>query len=215
MGFLDYHFKFQTDLSMKKFIKLILIITFISPITAQNNRLTKAQIDSLPNTVENQFLKTYSKASNWNQYKMIKRVNFLSFQKNILDSVSVFKKTIVDKNALLTKKDSSISKLEANIKQLETSVDESKAKENSISLLGLQVKKQLYNSILWGIIGLLAFIMIFFIYKYKSNLSNTKESKNNLIELENEFESFRKKTIEKEQKLRRQLHDEMNKNRNN
>ncbi len=199
---------------MKKIIKLILIILFVSPICAQNNRLTKKQIDSLPNTVENQFLKTYSKAQNWNQYKMIKRIDFLSFQKNILDSVTGFRKTIVSKDLLVQQKDSSITNLTSTISALETSIDESKAKEDSISLLGIPVKKQLYNSILWGIIGVLALVMFFFIYKYQSNVSATKESKISLSELENEFESYRKKTIEKEQKLRRQLHDEINKNRN-
>ena len=36
----------------------------------------------------------------------------------------------------------------------------------------------------------------------------------NILEVENEFEAHRKKTLEREQKLRRQLHDEINKNRN-
>ncbi|WP_407267387.1 hypothetical protein R8G64_12630 [Tenacibaculum maritimum] len=41
----------------------------------------------------------------------------------------------------------------------------------------------------------------------------TKEAKNNLAEIEQEFEEHRKKSLEKEQKIRRQLQDEINKQR--
>jgi hypothetical protein len=43
----------------------------------------------------------------------------------------------------------------------------------------------------------------------------TKEAKANLQEAEEELTLFRKKSLEREQKLRRQLQDEINKNRNN
>jgi len=197
---------------MKNLINFLAIFLCISSTFAQQS-LTKKQIDSLPNTIENQFLKIYAHGKRWNQYKMIEKKEFLSFQKNILDSVAKIKETVVSKNQLITEKESSIEKLNTEIKALNTLVTESKDKENTISLLGIPLTKQLYNSILWGIIGLLFLATIFFFYKYNNNIGITKEAKTNLAELEDEFEKFRKKTIEKEQKLRRQLHDEMNKNR--
>ena len=42
----------------------------------------------------------------------------------------------------------------------------------------------------------------------------TKQAQENLITVEEEFEAHRKKALEREQKLRRQLQDEVNKHRN-
>ena len=198
---------------MKNLIKFLLVTLFFTNALNAQNKLTKGQIDSLPNTIENQFLKTFSKGKRWNEFKMIKKTDFLGLQKRILDSVTKYKGTIVSKNNMLAEKEASINTLKSNIVLLEETVVDARAKENSISMLGFPIKKQLYNSILWGIIGLLSLGIAFFIYRYKNNIKSTKESKSNFLELEEEFESFRKKTIEKEQKLRRQLHDEINKNK--
>jgi hypothetical protein len=56
--------------------------------------------------------------------------------------------------------------------------------------------------------------MLFFMYKFSNSNLLTKEAKHNLAEVEQELSQFRKKTLEKEQKLRRQLQDEINKQRN-
>jgi hypothetical protein len=53
-----------------------------------------------------------------------------------------------------------------------------------------------------------------FIYKYNNKKHFTKKAQNDLTEIEEEFAVFRKKTLEREQKLRRQLQDEINKQRN-
>ena len=198
---------------MKNLFTFLCILWGISAVVAQN-RLTKKQIDSLPNTIENQFLKTYSKGKNWHEYKMIDKAHFATLKTSILDSVSKLKKTIVSKEQLITEKQNTITSLKSEIATLDQSLNNAKNQENSISLFGTPVDKDIYNSIVWSIIGILALGMAFFIYKYNNNISITKEAKNNLVEIEEEFENHRKKTIEKEQKLRRQLHDEVNKNRN-
>ena len=89
----------------------------------------------------------------------------------------------------------------------------SQSKVDNISLFGLLLNKTTYNSILWGLIGVLLISLLFFIYKFKNSNVLTNEAKASLVDVEQEFEQFRKKTLEKEQKLRRQLQDEINKQR--
>jgi len=144
---------------------------------------------------------------------MIVKTDFLNFQKSVLDSVTSLRKTITDKNTIINQQKTSVTELEGKITSLEENLNDAVAKEDSINFLGAPVSKTTYNSILWSIIGILTLGMAFFIYKFKSNIGTTKEAKRSLAETEDEFEKFRKKSIEKEQKLRRQLHDEVNKNR--
>lgn len=194
-----------------KSIKLLFIL-LITSATAQK-RLTKAQLDSLPNTIENEFVKIYNKGNNWHEYKMIKRVEFTTFQKNVLDSVSAIKKDVVAKQQTINQQNTNITSLNEKISKLNTDLSTALEKEDSISFLGIPLSKVAYNSLVWIIIAVLLAGLLFFIFKFKNSNLLTKNAKNNLVEIEQEFEEHRKKTIEREQKLRRKLQDEINKQR--
>ena len=195
-----------------KILKIIFFVIITQNIVAQK-QLSKAQVDSLPNTIENQFTKIYRLSNNWQDYKMIKRSEFVSFQKNILDSVVNLKKDIVTKQLRIENHSKSTNALKEEIKSLKENLSLSIEKEDAISLLGMSLKKGTYNSILWGIISLLLIALSFFIFKFSNSYVVTKEAKDSLTDVENEFEHYKKKSIEKEQKLRRQLQDEINKQR--
>ena len=86
-------------------------------------------------------------------------------------------------------------------------------KKNSISFLGIQLNKSTYTITVWSIILLLIIALFYFIYQYKNSYSILSESKSNLSETEEELTIYKKKSLEREQKLRRQLQDEINKQR--
>lgn len=66
---------------------------------------------------------------------------------------------------------------------------------------------------MWGIVIVLALLLGVFIYKFRNSNSITSESRKALEILEAEYEEHRRNSIEREQKVRRQLQDEINKNR--
>ena len=195
-----------------KILKILFFVIITQNIVAQK-QLSKAQVDSLPNTIENQFTKIYRLSNNWQEYKMIKRNQFVSFQKNILDSVVDLKKDIVSKQLKIDNHSKSSNALKEEIKSLKENLSLSIEKEDAISFLGMSLRKGTYNSILWGIISFLLITLSFFIFKFSNSYVVTKEAKDSLTDVENEFEQYKKKSIEKEQKLRRQLQDEINKQR--
>jgi len=80
-----------------------------------------------------------------------------------------------------------------------------------MSFLGSLVSKGTYNIILWTIIGSLLLLLLFFIYKFRNSNILTQEAKTNLSELEIEYEDHRRRALEREQKISRQLQDEINK----
>jgi hypothetical protein len=70
-----------------------------------------------------------------------------------------------------------------------------------------------YNILMWSIIAALLSLLLFFIYKFKNSNALTREAKLKLDEVETEFEEHRRTALEREQKVRRQLQDELNKNK--
>ncbi|WP_299106921.1 hypothetical protein [uncultured Tenacibaculum sp.] len=192
-----------------KAIKILTLAVIILGTINSNAQET----EKLPNTVENQFKELYKKSNNYQIYKVIKKNDFLALQKSTLDSVHTLKKSINTKEKQINQHLTSIKELQAKIKNLNTDLSTSIAKEDAISFLGIQLKKGTYNTILWSIIIGLFTALAFFVYKFNNSNTVTRETKDLLLETEEEFETHKKKAIEKEQKLRRQLQDEINKQR--
>jgi sensor domain CHASE-containing protein len=82
-----------------------------------------------------------------------------------------------------------------------------------MSFLGAQVSKVTYNFILWTIILGLLLLLLLFIYKFRRSNFLTQEAKANLSDLESEYEDHRRRALEREQRISRQLQDEINKYR--
>ena len=85
--------------------------------------------------------------------------------------------------------------------------------KNSISFLGIKLNKSTYTITVWSIILLLIIALFYFIYQYKNSYQIILHAKKNVLEAENELTNNMKKSLEREQKLRRQLQDEINKQR--
>ena len=80
-----------------------------------------------------------------------------------------------------------------------------------MALFGMQMSKGLYNMVMWFMIGGLLVLLIVFIVKFKKSNAITRAAKKTLQELDEEFEEHRRVALEREQKVRRQLQDEINK----
>ena len=136
---------------------------------------------------------------------------FLSLKKDVLDTVQSAKKIIASKNIQIAAQEETITTLNENKDANKLKLEDALSKEKSISLFGLHLNKTTYNLVVWSLIFLLIIGMIFYLFKYRNSHVYTKEAKERLAEVENEFEDYRKKTLINEQKLRRQLQDEINK----
>lgn len=167
------------------------------------------------NSVENQFDKIYRISTTYQTYKVIDRDKFIQLKKNILDSLKDAKSLITEKEGLLKIERNNIKKTKDLLVKTQIDLETANKKENSIALFGAQLEKKTYNILLWSIIVLSLLALFYFIYRFSKSNVLTKEAQNNLLEIEQEFEQHRKKSIEREQKLRRQLQDEINKMRNN
>jgi hypothetical protein len=176
--------------------------------------ITAQQTVTEENTLENQFDKIYRISTSYQTYKVISKEGYQKLKSNVLDSLNLIENALSEKVSLLKTKESDIQRLNDKINNTQISLDASIKKENSISLFGLALNKTTYNSILWFLIIVLLMGMLFFMYKFSNSNLLTKEAKHNLAEVEQELSLFRKKTLENEQKLRRQLQDEINKQRN-
>lgn len=195
---------------------LIVTALFSLNITAQNASTQEDEKLSLNSgTLDNQFEYVIRRSNNYQEYKVVKKTWLYSLKSHTLDSLKVLHNNLNDTKIVVNTQAEEIASLKTNLTNTQGTLDKTNIEKDNMSLFGMQMSKSSYNTMLWSIIaGLLAFLL-FFIYKYKNSNAITKEAKTALSETEEEFEEHRRKALEREQKVRRQLQDELNKNKSN
>lgn len=166
-------------------------------------------------TIDNQFEYVIRKSNNYQDYKVVKKTWLYTLKSHTLDSLKALHENLKKNQAVINSQSKEITTLNTNLTNTQNTLNKTNEEKDNISLFGMQLSKTGYNMLMWSIvIGLLAFL-IFFIYKFKNSNIITREAKKSLSEVEDEFEEHRKRALEREQKVRRQLQDEINKQKNN
>jgi septal ring factor EnvC (AmiA/AmiB activator) len=195
-----------------KFAILALLLTFgYTSISAQEQ---KQSINE--GSIDDQFEFVIKKSSNWRDergqsYEVIKRNLMLTLKKHTSDSLNAIQTKLDNSKALISKQKAEIDALNTNLLKTQETLNATNTEKDSMSLLGLQMSKTSYNLLMWLIIVALLLLLLLFIYKFKNSNVITKAAKNTLAEVEEEFEEHRRTALEREQKVRRQLQDELNK----
>ena len=195
-------------MKMKLHLSLITAILFISISFAQKTK------DTGEISIRGKFDRLYRVSTNYKGYKVINKEKFLDLKQQVLDSSKASKNLLIEKNNLLkaSKLDSKKNKDLLTLTKL--TLETALKKENSISFFGIQLSKFIYNLLLWTLVSLLLILVLYLSFKFQKNNFITKRAAQNLKDVEHEYEQHRKKALEREQKLRRSLQDEMNKQRN-
>ncbi|MBL4905448.1 MAG: hypothetical protein JKZ00_05460 [Flavobacteriaceae bacterium] len=165
------------------------------------------------NTIDLQFNTLYKKSGSYQIYKVVLKTAFRELQASAVDSIDTLTKKIREKNATIDQQIGTIAGLQKTAQDTNTQLNNSLEKENSISLFGMQLTKGSYSFILFAIIFILLVLLLYVLYKYKNSHELTKKAKYTQEDVELEFTIFRKKSIEREQKIRRELQDLIIKNR--
>lgn len=184
--------------------------------TTQNNTVqtTAAPVEEAkPTTLEGVFQQLIDRSGAWQNFKMLDRGKLAAFQRSMTDSINGVRSQLVAEKQKVKENEATIKELNDKITEIQAALDQTKEQKDSVSFFGALVSKGLYNTIMWGIVLALASLLVLYIYKFSNGNVVTKKSINDLNELQEEYENYRKAAIEREQKVRRQLQDEINKHR--
>mgnify|MGYP000645695794 CR=1 FL=1 len=204
----------------KHLLSLICIVfcTTTSIFSQVNSTVTTPKLSLTKSTISNQFDYITKKSSNWRDdkkqnYEVVKAQWIDQLKSNTLDTLKV----ITDKHSAslttISKQEQEIKTLQVKLNNTQTDLDIVTSKKDEISLFGMSLSKTSYNTILFFVIIILIGLLAFFVYQFKNSNVLTKEAKYQLTEVENEFNEHRRNALEREQKVRRELQDLINKNR--
>lgn len=200
---------------MKSFkISLITLLLIIGSSTVFAQVLKTQTINE--GSIDDQFEFVLIKSSNWNDergqaYEVIKSNLILSLKAHVQDSLKAIKNRLDNTNTIVQTQLKEIESLKSDLSKTQDTLSATNIEKNSMSLFGFPMNKTSYNLLMWITILALLALLILFIIKFKNSNSITKIAKENLADVEEEFEEHRRIALEREQKVRRQLQDEINK----
>lgn len=194
-----------------KYLSYILFLFLITSSGFAQETANDSTPASINGSLDKQFDYVIQKSNNFQEYKVVKREYMNLLKRNSLDSVSRFKTELTDLKNQFSNHASVVEQLNDTLKTTKTELEKLKVAQDNVSFFGAPISKTNYNLIMWGIVSVLFLILLVFLFQFKGAKSIANESKNNIEKLEEEFEEYKRKALEKEQKLGRQLQDEINK----
>ena len=196
---------------LTKAAKILVVTLCLQTIQAQTVNPQEAKLSLNSGTIDNQFEFVIRRSNSWQDYKTVKKTWLYTLKAHTLDSLKAVQKNLADTKTVVKTQADEISGLKASLSNTESTLTATNEEKDNISSLGIQMSKASYKVLMWSIAAGLMALLLFFIYKFKGSNSATREAKLKLDEVETEFEDHRRNALEREQRVRRQLQDELNK----
>lgn len=148
-------------------------------------------------TEQLQYLEEHTRI--YENYRAIREDMFRSISRNTIDSIKSDKARISGLTSQVTALGNRIDSLQQGLVDAKNDLDKAVRSKNSIRVLGIEVGKTAYNSVMWTLLGGLLVLLSFGFLTFRHNRAVTVRTKKDLEELKAEFEEYRTKTrIERE-----------------
>lgn len=162
-------------------------------------------------TLRERFEIMKDKAESYNDYKVIRNVVLDGVWKINMDSLAKVKSDLHTANTTIAKLNSEIQGAADKVKSAETALEQSAYERTHMDVFGIPIAKGVFVTtsliILAGLVIALLVVLSTFNVLRRSN----REKELTIHGIMSEFDSFRKKALEKEVKISRELQSERNK----
>jgi len=145
----------------------------------------------------------------YNDYRAIREDIFQKMKSNAIDSISQARTVIAGLNEELEESSREIEALNTDLQKAKEQRDQAIRTKDSLSFLGIQMNKIIYNTIMWIIVAGLAVLATMLFLLFKRTRAVTLQTRRELEETREEYESYRKTAREKYEKLVVSHHNEI------
>lgn len=188
-------------------LSLTVILFFVTITSFGQLTLQQKLQTNLPLNAQFQTLLSQSRNQD-GDFKIIRRSNIEIIQKNVADSISKYTKELATLKSNSSSSIQQVQTLKDSVANLSESLSVERAKTDSISFMGMDFAKPAYHTLVWTIIGVLAVALFILLVTFRKAKVDAVEHQKTAEDIQNDFQAFKKKAMESEQKLKRQLLDE-------
>lgn len=110
----------------------------------------------------------------YEEYRAIREDMFRLIKKNALDSLKAARNEITALKNMIKERASDIDSLNSQVGALKSDLDKMTRTKNSVSLMGIQIDKTIYNTIMWSVITILIVLLATGFLTFKRNRTVTE-----------------------------------------
>ena len=158
-----------------------------------------------------QFDYAIEESSKYEEYRVVPTAWLNKLKSNVVDSMAYLNTRIEERENRIDSLHEEIEKLNQELETMEEERDQALTSKNSIPFLGNEIQKKRYNSIMWGLVAVLAVAGLFIFFLFKRSQIVTRQIRERHEELQKEYDEHKKRALEKEKTMARQHLNELNK----
>lgn len=189
------------------FVAIVSLLT--SVVQAQNIEAVPERTIS-KKAIESQMSQMVVNSKDYKDVKLVKTTSLEELHSDVVTLLSRNENDLFNSKTIIENKNSEIKKLKAKVEEAKLEASAAVTQNDAFLLFGMELSKTTYHAIMWTLVLTLLIAVCFLTVRFKRANEITQNSKTILTEVEDEFETFKRNAIEREQKLRRQLQDELN-----
>jgi hypothetical protein len=162
-------------------------------------------------TLRERYLLLKTKSQNYQEYKVIKENILDSWWKIVMDSVQAKQAAVRQSNANASKLQAELSQSMESLKAKESSMQDVVYASTHINVLGIDFDKGFFAGLVGFFIFALGLTIAVIMYTLKSSRKTLKEKTDLANAISSEYEDYKRKAMDKQTKLSRELQNERNK----
>lgn len=191
-------------LSVTLLLGIVMVLANVNSLMGQN---TREPLDTA--TLEGQLDYIQNRTRIYENFRAIREDMFQTIKRHAIDSLDAAKLDIAILNSELTERNVEIETLNSDLSRAQNERDQAIRTKDSFTLLGMEMNKGVYSTVLWIIIlGLALFGTIMFLLFKRAHVV-TSQTQKELEQLKEEFEEHKKSSREKYEKLVVSHHNEI------
>lgn len=148
-------------------------------------------------TLDEQYQYLHDRTGIYNNFRAIREDMFQRIRRNSLDSLRSAYRAIEAEKQLVLEARMEKDSLENLLADVSEERDQAISDRDSLFLLGIPLSKTFYNALLWSIIGILAVLFVSVLFMFFRSNTITRQKTNDLKELQEEYEEYRKTSRER------------------
>jgi len=162
-------------------------------------------------SLQDKYTAMKTSSQTFHDYKVVKEVILDGVWRAVLDSMKNQRALTATANATIVQKQAELAKEQTAMVQLTSSIEGITFESEHINFLGINFLKASFITLAILLVASLVFIMVLLLGKLKLLSYSAKEKIEFANLLSQEFEEFKKKSLERQAKLSRELQNELNK----
>lgn len=168
---------------------LVFSVIFFTAINAIGQTSMPTELSS--STMQEQINYVEKHTRIYDNFRAIREDIYQKINRNFIDTLSAEKNRVTALKTLTSNLNTKTDSLNALLNTTRIKLEEATTTKNNIRVLGLEIKKGAYNTIMWTIVGGLALLLAFGFLVFKRNLVVLLRTEKDLKELKDEFAAYK------------------------